>query len=48
MKIKAIIDFTFNVDPDLTREEMLKEFIDRIKTGEYFPEDVTGMELIPT
>lgn len=47
MKIKAVIDFTFTADPTLTREEMLNEIIDRIKTGEYLPEDVTRLELIP-
>lgn len=47
MKIKAVIDFTFTCDPTFTREEMIEEIIDRIKTGEYLPEDVTGLELIP-
>lgn len=47
MKIKAVIDFTFTTDPTFTHEEMIEEIINRIRSGDYFPEDVTGLELIP-
>lgn len=47
ISIKAVIDFTFNTDPDYTRDEMIEEIIDRIRSGDYFPSDVVGLELIP-
>jgi hypothetical protein len=48
INIKAVIDFAFLTDPDLSPAEMMEEFIDRIKTGEYLPNDLIHLELIPT
>lgn len=48
ISIKAVIDFAFPTDPDLSPAEMMAEFIDRIKTGEYFPEDLINVQLVPT
>lgn len=47
ISIKAVIDFAFPTDPDLSPAEMMAEFIDRIKTGEYFPEDLINVQLVP-
>ena len=38
-KVKASVEFQFNVDLDNQTEE-IAEMIDRIRTGEYFPRDV--------
>ena len=38
--VRATIDFTFETDPELTISEMIEEFEDRIRMGEYFPRDV--------
>jgi hypothetical protein len=48
ISIKAVIDFAFPTDPDLSPAEMMAEFIDRIKTGEYFPEDLINVQLVLT
>lgn len=48
MNIKAVIDFAFAVNPSLSPAEMMEEFIDRIKCGEYRPEDLIKLQLIPT
>lgn len=47
ISIKAVIDFAFTTDPDLSPAEMMAEFIDRIKTGEYLPEDLIGVQVVP-
>lgn len=47
VNIKAVIDFAFSTDPDLSPAEMMEEFIDRIKSGDYFPNDLIHLELIP-
>lgn len=47
INIKAVIDFAFPTDPDLTPAEMMAEFVDRIRSGEYFPEDLINVQLIP-
>lgn len=48
INIKAVIDFAFSTDPDLSPAEMMEEFIDRIKCGDYFPEDLIKLQVIPT
>ncbi len=48
VSVKAVIDFAFKVDPEMSPAEMMAEFIDRIKSGEYFPEDLLNVALIPT
>lgn len=48
INIKAVIDFAFTTDSDLSPAEMMAEFIDRIKCGEYLPNDLVHLELIPT
>lgn len=47
ISVKAVIDFAFNVDPEMSPAEMMDELIDRIRSGEYFPEDLIDVELIP-
>lgn len=47
INIKAVIDFAFPTDPDLSPAEMMAEFVDRIRSGEYFPEDLINVQLIP-
>lgn len=48
ISIKAVIDFTFVTDPDMSPAEMMAEFIDRIKCGDYFPSDLVDLQVIPT
>ena len=48
ISIKAVIDFAFTTDPNMSPVEMMEEFIDRIKSGDYFPNDLIHLELIPT
>ena len=48
ISVKAVVDFSFKVDPEMSPAEMLVEFIDRIKCGDYFPEDLVDVALIPT
>ena len=47
INLRAVIDFAFKIDPDMSPAEMMEEFIDRIKTGEYFPTDLIHLEVIP-
>lgn len=46
INIKAVIDFAFSTDPSLSPAEMMEEFIDRIKSGDYFPNDLIHLEVI--
>ena len=46
INLRAVIDFAFKTDPDMSPAEMMEEFIDRIKTGEYFPTDLIHLEVI--
>lgn len=48
ISVKAVVDFTFKIDPEMSPAEMMAEFIDRIKLGDYFPEDLVEVALIPT
>lgn len=48
ISIKAVIDFTFTTDSNMSPAEIMEEFIDRIKSGDYFPNDLVHLELIPT
>lgn len=43
-KVKASVEFQFNVDLDNQTEE-IAEMIDRIRMGEYFPRDVVNVTL---
>lgn len=47
ISVKAVIDFAFKTDPDMSVSEMMEEFIDRIKSGEYLPEDLIQLQIIP-
>lgn len=47
INIKAVIDFSFIADPDMTPAEMMAEFIDRIKCGEYCSRDLVDLQVIP-
>ena len=47
INVKAVIDFAFRTDPDLSPAEMMEEFIDRIKSGDYFPEDLIRVQVVP-
>lgn len=46
INIKAVIDFAFVTDPDMSPAEMMAEFIDRIKCGDYFPTDLVDLQVI--
>lgn len=46
INVKAVIDFAFRVDPDLSPSEMMEELVDRIKSGDYFPEDLIRVQVI--
>ena len=47
ISIKAVIDFAFKMDPDMSVAEMMEEFIDRIRSGEYLPEDLIQLQVVP-
>ena len=47
INVKAVIDFAFRTDPDLSPAEMMEELVDRIKSGDYFPEDLIRLQVIP-
>ena len=47
INIKAVIDFAFPTDPDLSPAEMMEELIDRIRSGEYLPSDLIDLQVIP-
>ncbi len=46
INIKAVIDFAFTLDPDLSPTEMMEEFVDRIRSGEYRPDDLVNLQVI--
>ena len=46
INIKAVIDFAFTADPNMSPAEMMAEFIDRIKCGDYFPTDLVDLQVI--
>lgn len=46
INVKAVIDFTFSTDPTLSPAEMMEEFIDRIRSGEYMPDDLVNLQVI--
>lgn len=48
ISVKAVVDFTFKIDPEMSPAEMMAEFVDRIKSGDYFPEDLVDVSLIPS
>lgn len=46
ISIKAVIDFAFTTDPDMSPSEMMEELIDRIRSGDYFPSDLVDLQVI--
>ena len=47
INVKAVIDFAFSTDPNLSPAEVMEELVDRIRCGDYFPNDLIHLELIP-
>lgn len=46
ISIKAVIDFAFTTDPDMSPSEVMEELIDRIRSGDYFPSDLVDLRVI--
>lgn len=46
ISIKAVVDFAFTTDPDMSPSEVMEELIDRIRTGDYFPSDLVDLQVI--
>lgn len=46
LKVIAMVDFMFSVSDDLDENEIADEIEDRIRSGEYFPTDVTNCKLV--
>ena len=46
IKVVAMIDYIFSVSDDLDDDEVNEEVEDRIRSGEYFPDDVADCKLV--
>lgn len=46
LKVVAMVDFMFSVSDDLDEAETSEELKDRIRSGEYFPNDVLNCQLL--
>ena len=46
VNVKAVIDFAFQTDPDMSPTEMMEELIDRIRSGDYFPSDLINLQVV--
>ena len=46
VKAHMVIDFEFGIWPDMSKEEIVEDLLDRVQRGEYFPSDVKKVELL--